>query len=110
MNTDRHRCEGFLIRVHSCAFVVFFLLLSCVYSSFAREKWPQPTEEAKRKAEQWRRHEEEVWRKIEPEVMAWGKKGKPYIPSAARPEDLPQAKIPAFPGAEGAGRFSFGGR
>jgi hypothetical protein len=27
-----------------------------------------------------------------------------------RPEDLAQASIPAFPGAEGAGRFSFGGR
>ena len=28
-------------------------------------------------------------------------KGKPYIPWAAKPDDLPQAKIPAFPGAEG---------
>lgn len=36
--------------------------------------------------------------------------GKPYIPWAARPTDLPQAKIPAFPGAEGGGQFSFGGR
>ncbi|MDD4991244.1 MAG: polysaccharide lyase [Paludibacter sp.] len=36
--------------------------------------------------------------------------GKPYIPWAARPTDLPQASIPAFPGAEGGGQFSFGGR
>ena len=36
--------------------------------------------------------------------------GKPYIPWAARPTDLPQAKIPAFPGAEGGGGYSFGGR
>lgn len=36
--------------------------------------------------------------------------GKPYIPWAARPTDLPVAKIPAFPGAEGGGQFSFGGR
>lgn len=36
--------------------------------------------------------------------------GKPYIPWAARPTDLPQANIPAFPGAEGGGQFSFGGR
>jgi hypothetical protein len=101
--------ESGLIRVYSCAFVILLLLISCV-GSFAREKWPQPTEEEKRKAEQARRHEEEVWRKIEPEVLAWAKKGKPYIPSAGKPEDLPQAKILAFPGAEGAGRFSFGGR
>lgn len=36
--------------------------------------------------------------------------GKPYIPWAQRPNDLPQAKIPAFPGAYGGGEYSFGGR
>lgn len=36
--------------------------------------------------------------------------GRPYIPWAERPDDLPQAKIPAFPGAEGGGKYSFGGR
>src|SRR5262252_4539457 len=88
-------------------------LVLCVLTSttsFAREKWPAPTEEAKRKAEQAARHEEDVWRKIEPEVIAWGKKGKPFIPSAAKPDDIPQAPTLAFPGAEGGGRFSFGGR
>lgn len=38
------------------------------------------------------------------------RKGKPYVPWAARPTDLPQADIPAFPGAEGGGAYSFGGR
>ncbi len=36
--------------------------------------------------------------------------GKPYLPGASRPEDLPQAAIPAFPGAWGGGMYSFGGR
>jgi hypothetical protein len=36
--------------------------------------------------------------------------GKPYIPWAARPTDLPVANIPAFPGAEGGGQYTFGGR
>ncbi len=45
-----------------------------------------------------------------PTIEEWAKKGKPYIPSAAKPEDLPQAKIPAFPGAQGGGMYSFGGR
>ncbi|NGM64467.1 polysaccharide lyase [Sphingobacterium sp. SGR-19] len=36
--------------------------------------------------------------------------GKPYIPWAAKPEDLPQADIPAFPGAEGGGAYTPGGR
>lgn len=36
--------------------------------------------------------------------------GKPYIPWAAKPADLPQAKIVSFPGAEGGGAYTFGGR
>ena len=36
--------------------------------------------------------------------------GRPYISWASRPYDLPQARIPAFPGAEGGGMYSFGGR
>lgn len=44
------------------------------------------------------------------ELGQWTIKGKPFIPWAARPTDLPQANIPAFPGAEGGGKYSFGGR
>src|SRR5690606_34534450 len=36
--------------------------------------------------------------------------GKPYLPWAAKPEDLPQADIPGFPGAEGGGAYTPGGR
>src|ERR1700733_3594181 len=53
---------------------------------------------------------DEAWAKALPIVEAEEKKGKPYIPWAQKPSDLPQAKIPAFPGAEGGGAFSFGGR
>ncbi|MBD8488592.1 polysaccharide lyase [Echinicola sp. CAU 1574] len=53
---------------------------------------------------------EAAWKKAWPAVKADISKGKPYIPWAATPGDLPQAKIPAFPGAEGGGAFSFGGR
>ncbi|WP_158827506.1 pectate lyase family protein [Mucilaginibacter lacusdianchii] len=35
--------------------------------------------------------------------------GKPFIPWAARPNDLPQSDRLAFPGAEGGGAHSFGG-
>lgn len=38
------------------------------------------------------------------------KEGKPYIPWAAEPKDLPQADILAFPGAEGGGAYTPGGR
>ena len=45
-----------------------------------------------------------------PVIEEWDAKGKPYIPWAAKPSDLPQAEIPAFPGAQGGGMYSFGGR
>lgn len=48
--------------------------------------------------------------RAQPDLESWAAKGKPYIPSAALPGELPQASIPAFPGAEGGGKFSFGGR
>jgi len=45
-----------------------------------------------------------------PVINEWAAKGKPFLPGAAEPKDLPQAKIPAFPGAWGGGMYSFGGR
>ncbi|MDF2475359.1 MAG: polysaccharide lyase [Sphingobacterium sp.] len=50
---------------------------------------------------------EKVWEKAQEAMKA---EGKPYIPWAAKPSDLPQAKIKAFPGAEGGGAFTAGGR
>lgn len=66
-------------------------------------------EATRRKAEADARSDE-AFRRALPEIEAWASKGKPYIPGAARPEHLPQAGIPAFPGAEGGGMYSFGGR
>jgi hypothetical protein len=57
-----------------------------------------------------RKHSDEAWNKAWPVIDAEAKKGKPYIPWASRPTDLPQADIPAFSGAEGGGKYSFGGR
>ncbi|MDR1884320.1 MAG: polysaccharide lyase [Prevotella sp.] len=51
-----------------------------------------------------------AWKKALPVIEKEAKEGRPYIPWAARPTDLPQADIPAFPGAEGGGAYSFGGR
>lgn len=55
-------------------------------------------------------HSDSAWQIAYPIVMKEAAQGKPYIPWAARPTDLPQAKIPSFPGAEGGGMYSFGGR
>ena len=71
---------------------------------------PKPDDATKEKLAEMKRLEAATWARVLPEVLRQAKAGKPYLPHAERPEDLPQATIPAFPGAEGAGRFSFGGR
>jgi hypothetical protein len=53
---------------------------------------------------------DEAFARALPVIKEWEAEGKPYLPGAALPKDLPQAKIPAFPGAWGGGMYSFGGR
>ena len=53
---------------------------------------------------------DEAFQRALPIIKEWEAKGKPYLPGAAKPGDLPQAKVPAFPGAWGGGMYSFGGR
>lgn len=53
---------------------------------------------------------DEAFARALPVIKEWEAKGKPYLPGAAEPKDLPQAKIPSFPGAWGGGMYSFGGR
>ena len=51
-----------------------------------------------------------AWAKALPIIEKEAREGRPYINWAARPTDLPQADIPAFPGAMGGGAYTFGGR
>ena len=60
--------------------------------------------------EESQKHSDEMFQKAMPIIEKEAKEGKPFIPWARRPYDLPQAKIPAFPGAEGGGMYTFGGR
>lgn len=60
--------------------------------------------------EEARRLSDEAWQKALPIIDQEARNGKPYIPWAGRPTDLPQADLLAFPGAEGGGAYSFGGR
>ncbi|WP_375433729.1 polysaccharide lyase family 1 protein [uncultured Hymenobacter sp.] len=57
-----------------------------------------------------RKQSDLAWAKAYPIIQQEARQGKPYIPWAARPVDLPQSPTPAFPGAEGGGAYSFGGR
>ena len=51
-----------------------------------------------------------AWEKALPIVLEEAQKGRPYKPWASKPEDLLRADIPAFPGAEGGGAYTPGGR
>jgi hypothetical protein len=53
---------------------------------------------------------DQAWEKALPIVMEEAQKGRPYKPWASKPEDLLRSDIPAFPGAEGGGAFTPGGR
>jgi len=80
----------------------------------AMAQYPKVPQEVQREADEMmeaaRKHSDEAWQKAWPVIDAEARNGKPYIPWASRPTDLPQADIPAFPGAEGGGKYSFGGR
>lgn len=77
-------------------------------------QYPQITPEAKAKFEaqraEWEAHSDSAWQVAFPIVKKEAMEGRPYVPWAWRPYDLKQAKIPAFPGAEGGGMYTAGGR
>lgn len=92
-------------------FVSIFFLYQFSYISAQYPKVPKEVqEETGKMMSEATRLSDLAWEKALPIIEAEAKAGKPYIPWAARPTDLPQAKIPAFPGAEGGGAYSFGGR
>jgi len=80
----------------------------------ALAQYPQITSEASEKYKaqnkEWTTHSDSAWAVAFPIVKKEAMEGRPYVPWASRPYDLRQAKIPAFPGAEGGGMYTFGGR
>jgi len=95
-------------------FSFLFYLLFFLSSLSLKAQYPEIPPEVQKETDQINaaieKHSEQAWKEAWPIVKAEIKKGKPYIPWASTPGDLPQADIPAFPGAEGGGAYSFGGR
>ncbi|WP_300598225.1 polysaccharide lyase [Niabella sp.] len=56
------------------------------------------------------KHSDSMWAIAYPIIDKEAREGRPYIPWASRYDELPYADIPAFPGAEGGGKFVRGGR
>jgi hypothetical protein len=93
---------------------VLLLMGSVALSSTTQAQYPSVpkaiTAEASAKMAAADKRSDEAFAKALPVIKDWAAQGKPYLPGAAEPKDLPQAKIPAFPGAWGGGMHSFGGR
>ncbi len=82
--------------------------------SVLRAQYPKVPENVAKETERMmteaQRLSNDAWSKAYQVVQKEALEGRPFIPWAARPYDLPQASIPSFPGAEGGGMYSFGGR
>src|SRR5690606_26895927 len=92
----------------------FLLAVGLLSLETAKGQYPKVPEDVKKASnelmERARLQSDVAWGKALPVIEEYAKQGKPYIPWAGRPTDLPQANIPAFPGAEGGGKYSYGGR
>ncbi|MFV0365709.1 MAG: pectate lyase [Mangrovibacterium sp.] len=93
--------------------MVAVIMVSCL-SFQARAQYPNEPDSVKQATKkmmaQAMHDSDKAWWEAYKVVQEEANHGKPYIPWARRPIDLPQAEIPAFPGALGGGKFSFGGR
>jgi hypothetical protein len=93
-------------------FLLTLIFISLLYPACAQ--YPDVPQDIKAKSEAMMKAAQErsdkAWQQALPVIEEEARNGKPYIPWAGRPADLPQAEIPAFPGAKGGGMYSFGGR
>jgi len=97
------------IKNYLCLTVTGLLMIAT-----ASAQYPEIPADVQRKSDSLlnaaRKHSDSAWAIAWPIIQEEAKNGKPYVDFASRPTDLPQSDIPAFPGAEGGGKFSFGGR
>jgi hypothetical protein len=97
--------------------VIPILLISIFISAFfytAQAQYPKISSEVKKASDSLladAKHRSDIaWEKALPIVQEEARGDRPYVPWASRPDDLPQADIIAFPGAEGGGAYTPGGR
>ena len=89
------------------------LIILIAIGGMAKAQYPnmskvQPTVDSLKRV--WDKLDGAAWDKAWPIVYKDMQNGKVYNDWARRADDLPQADIPAFPGAEGGGMYTAGGR
>ncbi len=92
--------------------VIRILLASLPLSMFAQYPIIPDNEKAEAQVylDAFLRRSDSAFAKALPIIKEQAKHGRPYVPGASKPSDLVKADIPAFPGAEGGGAFTPGGR
>jgi hypothetical protein len=90
------------------------ILSFCSFFSSAYAQYPEIPKPLQDKTDAILADEEkrltEIWTSNYNIIQAEAKLGRPYLPWASYPKDFVHADIPAFPGAEGGGAFTPGGR
>nr|WP_294930199.1 polysaccharide lyase [uncultured Flavobacterium sp.] len=90
------------------------IIAFCSFFSAAYAQYPEIPKPLQDKADAILADEEkrlaEIWNANYSTIQAEAKLGRPYLPWASYPKDFVHADIPAFPGAEGGGAFTPGGR
>jgi hypothetical protein len=94
--------------------LILLALISLVSFAGLKAQYPQVSKEdqerAKKLIDDAERHSDSMWAIAYPIIKMEATEGRPYIPWASRYDELPHASIPAFPGAEGGGKYVLGGR
>ncbi len=94
--------------------IVSILALVLFTQPGAMAQYPQVDPEAARIANEraavYKPARDSAWAEAYTIVMKEAAEGRAYVPWASKPYDLRQANIPSFPGAEGGGMYTFGGR
>lgn len=93
---------------------VFTAVVCCLSFTSVFAQYPEIPKEVQDKTDAILASEEkrlnEIWTNGANILKEEAKHGKPYMPWASYPKDFVPADIPAFPGAEGGGAFTQGGR
>ena len=94
---------------------ILILMVAALVALPAAAQYPTIPDSVKMRAArqqaEWNRLADAAWEQAYAVMQQEEKEfGRAYRPWAAKPSDLEQAKIPAFPGAEGGGMYTPGGR
>lgn len=96
---------------HPYFYFLFVIILLQKESIAQYPTIPQPLEDsANAIMEEYKKLSDSAWQTALPYVQADEKNERPYVPWAAKSSDLLKSAVPAFPGAQGGGASTTGGR